>query len=265
MKSAICKICGNQPQYIFNAYVLKAYDVEYFRCQYCDFIQTENPFWLEKAYSKAISNLDIGLVHRNIAFSDLIEDTLNTYWGREKGFLDYGGGYGLFVRLMRDKGFHFYRQDSYCENLFAAGFDFEELQEKAAGEASKRFGLITAFEVFEHLVEPMVELENMFAIADSVLFSTHLQPRKAINSVDDWWYFIPDTGQHIAFYSDQTLSYIAEYFEKNLYTNGSNLHLLCDKSVEIAEFDLKMPALHEHSLLSSDSKRSSVQNRHKAA
>ena len=39
--------------------------------------------------------------------------------------VDYGGGYGLLVRLMRNSGFDFYRYDPYCANFFAKGFEVD--------------------------------------------------------------------------------------------------------------------------------------------
>jgi len=36
----------------------------------------------------------------------------------------------VYVRLMRDEGYNFYRQDVYCENIFAKSFDVEDLKEK---------------------------------------------------------------------------------------------------------------------------------------
>ena len=63
-------------------------------------------------------------------------------------FLDYGGGYGMLVRLMRNYGFDFYYFDKYCQNLFANGFDLKD-------SACSRFELLTAFELFEHFSEPV--------------------------------------------------------------------------------------------------------------
>jgi hypothetical protein len=38
-------------------------------------------------------------------------------------FIDYGGGYGLFVRLMRDAGFDYYWFDKFCDNVLSKGFE----------------------------------------------------------------------------------------------------------------------------------------------
>ena len=60
-----CKICDNNTNPIFKTKVLNKYDVEYFKCTQCSFIQTEKPYWLDESYSNAITQLDIGLANRN--------------------------------------------------------------------------------------------------------------------------------------------------------------------------------------------------------
>ena len=76
-------------------------------------------------------------------------------------FLDYGGGYGLFVRMMRDRGFDFYRQDIHCENILADQFDLMDLP------AGSKFAMLTAIEVFEHLQDPVAELGYMLQLSDT--------------------------------------------------------------------------------------------------
>jgi len=43
-----CKICSSNSSHIFSHDVLKKYNVKYFKCENCGFIQTENPYWLEE-------------------------------------------------------------------------------------------------------------------------------------------------------------------------------------------------------------------------
>ncbi len=214
-----CKVCYSEMENLFKSLVLNKYKVSYFKCPNCDFIQTEKPFWLDESYNNAITDLDVGLVSRNLNYSNLVEKIIKLNFNEHGKFLDYAGGYGLFVRLMRDKGFNFYREDKYCENIFAQNHDLENLN------ASSRFELVTAFEVFEHLENPLREIEKMLDYSDVLLFSTELQPDVVINNAADWWYFTPETGQHIAFYSEKTLRYIAEKLHCTFYTNG-DLHLM---------------------------------------
>jgi len=218
-----CKICSSKSDSLFSARILQKYDIRYFKCDVCGFIQTEQPYWLEEAYQDAIASLDIGYVSRNLFYRDIVASILKKKWFNFNGkFLDYGGGYGLFVRLMRDKGFNFYRQDAYCKNLFAQYFDVEK---------AETYDLVTAFEVFEHLENPLLEIEKMLQYANSILFTTELQPGIEIKSINDWWYFAPETGQHISFYTKESLQCLAEKFRLNLYTNNCDLHLLTIKKL----------------------------------
>lgn len=214
-----CNICKTESKVLFKGLLLNKYKVDYFKCPNCDFIQTEKPYWLDEAYSSAIADLDIGLVSRNITLSEKIEKIIKNNFNFKGTFLDYAGGYGLFVRLMRDKGFDFYRDDEYCENLFAKYHDLSDL-----GDNSK-FELVTAFEVFEHFNDPMKEIEKIFKYSDSVIFSTELQIGEDMKSIEDWWYFVPETGQHVSFYSYKTFEYIAKKFNLGFYSK-ENLHLL---------------------------------------
>jgi Methyltransferase domain len=219
----ICKVCGSDTKEILTSTILNKYSIKYYQCLECRFIQTEEPFWLDEAYSDAIADLDTGYANRNVEMSSLTECVIKFFYSSNKMFLDFGGGYGMFVRLMRDKGYDFYLQDYYCQNIFAKYFEFKET------EGKKEFELVTSFEVFEHLNHPIDEITALFGHSDSILFSTELQPSKRIAAVEDWWYFVPETGQHISFYSLDALKFIAAKFNARLYSNGKNLHLITKK------------------------------------
>lgn len=218
-----CKICTASTQELSVKKVLGKYDVHYFQCVNCGFVQTEKPYWLEEAYSNAITRLDIGLVSRNNYLASIIPDVLDLFYPSAQSILDYGGGYGLLTRMMRDKGYNFYRQDIYCQNLFAANFDI-------ADAGVKHFDVLTTFEVFEHLDNPLEEMEKMFSLSDEIIFTTELLKENQV--FNDWWYVAPETGQHIAFYTQKSLAEIAKHFKKSLYTNGHNLHVLGTKLVD---------------------------------
>ena len=217
-----CKICNADAPKIFSARVLQKYDVGYFQCSTCGFAFTDNAYWLDEAYKDAISDLDVGYATRNIYLVELTAMIIKICYKTPNKYMDYGGGYGLFVRLMRDRGFNFFRQDRYCKNIFANHFDHESL-------VNEKLELATAFEVFEHLPEPLAELELMLAQAKSVLFSTEILPTNHLTNVKEWWYFMPETGQHLSFYSIESLKSIAKKYQLNLYSNGKNLHLLTSK------------------------------------
>ncbi|GAB6060115.1 hypothetical protein JCM31598_32320 [Desulfonatronum parangueonense] len=204
---------------IFQALILGKYHVDYGRCPGCGLIQTETPYWLPEAYDQAVSAQDVGLVRRNMELSARLQDIILSHFDSRGRFLDYAGGYGLMVRMMRDAGFDFHRHDPLCANIFAQGFEIPEL-------AGKRFELITTFELLEHLQEPVREVHRLLEHADSLLFSTRLQPDQTPKSAEDWWYFWPQTGQHITFYTLSALQILAEKTNSQLHSDGTALHLL---------------------------------------
>lgn len=227
-----CNICHSAMTELAIKKVLGKYDVRYYQCSFCHFIQTEEPYWLNEAYENAITKLDIGLVYRNERLVPIVSTIINLFYKNKSPYLDYGGGYGLFVRMMRDRGFDFYRQDIYCENLFAKHFDITDLN------STTKFGLITAFEVIEHVINPLEEVNNMLDYGTDILLTTELQPPTR-TELNNWWYFTPETGQHISLFSKRSLELIAEKFQLNLYSK-SNIHLLSANKLSSATYKLSM-------------------------
>jgi hypothetical protein len=216
-------------------------------------VQSEEPYWLNEAYSEPILASDVGLVDRNRQLSVLTKAVILAFFNKSGRFLDYGGGYGLLVRMMRDAGFDFYRYDRYCENLFARSFD-------ADLERPGSYELIVASEVLEHLVQPIAEIERMLALSTSVLFTTSLLTFPAPKP-DDWWYYALDGGQHIGLFTLTSLRVVAHKFNLNLYSDGRAVHLLTAKALPAPLFSLVsryrfarlVSALsHRRSLLMSD-------------
>jgi len=223
------KITGGETEVIFTSRVLNKYDVKYYRCLDTGFIQTEDPYWLKEAYSSAITKLDIGLVFRNELLRNKAVALLSDNFDGNKKFLDYAGGYGMFTRMMRDKGYDFYHHDVYCQNLFADSFDLSDCDQKSG------FELVTAFEVFEHLANPLEEIHKITELGKNVLFSTELLPID-LKNVADWWYVAPETGQHIAFYTISSLEHIAKQLGLHFMTDGFSTHLFTKEKLAINPF-----------------------------
>lgn len=219
-----CKICNQNTSEIFKTMVLKKHDVSYYQCSSCKFVQTSEVHWLQEAYENAITSLDIGLINRNLYLQEQIPPIINHCFSNAKTMLDFGGGYGIFVRMMRDKGYDFYRQDIYCDNLFAKHFDILDWPDK-------KIDVVTAFEVFEHLENPLEEIGKMLSYSGNIIFSTTLLPSD-ISTFKDWWYVSPETGQHIAFYSEKSLRFIANKSNLHFYTNHNNLHFFSKEKVD---------------------------------
>ncbi len=232
------KITNGPIRKLFEETVLLKYKVGYYQCEETGFIQTDEAYWLKEAYSSAITKLDIGLVHRNLQVSDAFGKLLATHFNKHGRFLDFAGGYGLFTRLMRDKGFNFYHTDIYCQNIFAEHFDY------AHTNPNEKFEAVTATEVFEHMNNPVDEIKALFNYSDTILFTTELQPKNLQGELKSWWYFSFETGQHIAFYTEETFQYLAKQFNCNFYSNGHSMHLLTRKTFNSNPFNsLKEPFL----------------------
>lgn len=225
-----CKICNQENKSIFNAKILNKYDIKYYHCSNCGFLQTEEPYWLEEAYVESINISDTGIMRRNISLSHKVSMLLYFLFKRNGKFVDFAGGYGVFTRLMRDIGFDFIWHDPYSSNLVARGFEHSDKNED-------KIELVTSFESFEHFSKPLNEIEKMLLVSKNILFSTNILP-PVILKPEDWWYYGLEHGQHISFYSKDTLEFLANKYKLNLYTNGNNIHLLTEKKLNNMVFNI---------------------------
>jgi hypothetical protein len=237
-----CKICQLETRKIAVSRVLYKHDVSYFFCPACGFLQTEEPFWLNEAYRNPINIYDTGVLQRNIMLSKKIAPLICLFFNARSQFLDYSGGYGLLVRLMRDKGFDFHWQDAYCQNLFARGF------ERPANK--KTYELVTCIEAFEHFPNPAEEIQKLFECCDHILFTTEILPLPP-PPIPQWWYYSGEHGQHISFYSMKTLRHLSQKFQCHLYSDGRSLHLFSKKAINPTLFKIisRLGALFPSALL----------------
>ena len=236
----VCKICNNFSEKIFEKVILQKYNSGYYKCTICAFVQTDEPIWLAEAYESAITSLDIGLLSRNTYLKDEISLLIDTCFPDAKKMIDYAGGYGVFVRIMRDAGYEFYREDKFCENIFAKHFDVNDIPKQ-------KFDIVTGFEVLEHFNNPLIEIENIFKYSDVAVFSTVITP-KTNKEIEDWWYIVEETGQHISFYSDQSMKFIAEKFQKNYYCKNGNIHIFSTNKIDKSKFKAYFSGKNKKSL-----------------
>ena len=198
--SSVSPLTGRQCRELFRHEVIGRFDAQYFLDESIGYIFVANPIWLEEAYSNAIAVTDTGILERNQRNVDVVSKAiLRERHPFTKG-VDLGGGYGIFVRAMRDAGFDFYWTDKYAENLLARGFEAERGNHSTA----------VAFEVLEHLENPLAFLkaaQDEFGF-DTCFFSASCFDERNIPG-EDWWYWSFETGQHISFFSQRALHWLA--------------------------------------------------------
>lgn len=222
-----CKICKAATLQHATALVRGKHSARILRCTECGFISMEDPRWLAEAYAEPINRSDTGYVWRNLACRDRVCALIEaSQLDADKVFLDYAAGYGLFVRLMRDSGYDFRWVDPYCQNLFSRGFE-------AAMPLAGQYEAVTAFEVLEHLPNPLKEVQKITSLTPVFIFSTMLVPEPAPQPAD-WWYYGLEHGQHIAFYTRKSLEALAGQCGCKLTTNGVDFHVLSRKPVAFA-------------------------------
>lgn len=224
-----CRLCSAAIVRSFATAKVLGRNVSYFDCSACSYVQTENPTWLEDAYLSPINASDVGIMVRNQANVNLVLATLSVLKKTNGLVVDCAGGYGILVRLLRDRGVDALWTDPYSENLLARGFEYCE----------NSAALVTAFEAFEHFVDPMEDIEKFFAIAPNLLITTELIATPS-PPLDKWWYYGLDHGQHIGFFRYQTLQLIAKKFGKYLVTNGVDTHLFTEKPVSSLLWNLNV-------------------------
>jgi hypothetical protein len=211
-----CLVCDSATAHVGRQPVLGRHMAEYRRCQHCGYLFIVEPHWLDEAYATAIAALDTGIVTRNLWLADATTTLLGTSLHGARRSIDYGGGTGLLVRLMRDRGHDFRWHDAYSPNLLAIGLE---------ADLSQRYDLATAFELFEHLPDPVGTATILRKLAPTLLLSTELVP-EPLPALDRWWYFAPEAGQHIGFFTRRSLELVAERLGLRLSSNGRNLHVL---------------------------------------
>jgi len=210
-----CAVCGTALEPFDRATILRRHVVDYFRCPACGLIALPDPWWLAEAYESAIYDGDQGLLRRSAVLSRVTGALIRAEGLSAGRFLDWGGGYGTLTRMMRDKHLDFYTADAYAQNLLAPGFD---------GDEAQTYDLVTAFEVMEHLHDPVEQL-SAITHNDRFFFTTVVHRIDSPPRPADWWYYALDSGQHIAFHTHESLSILADRMGYRLLSDDDNYHL----------------------------------------
>jgi hypothetical protein len=227
----LCRLCGANPNFVMTGLVLQKYKVRYFDCPTCGYVQTEKPYWLAEAYEQPINKYDTGIISRNYQNSILVY-FLSLLMFRLKykkiRHVDYAGGYGILVGLLREFGITSHWHDKYCKNVFADQFPWD---------GNKSVDLLSAFEVFEHFENPNLEIGELLAHSKNIIFSTRLISDE-IPKIGEWWYYGEEHGQHIGFYRKKTLQFVAKKNHLNLLSDGVAIHCLSEMRPSLMLFKM---------------------------
>lgn len=142
-------------------------------------------------------------------------------WRADSRFIDWGGGYGLMTRMARDRGINMANFDPFVQPLFSAPANLDRLCPVE---------VIVASEVFLHIENPLDALGQLLSFSPVVIITAVVPPDRVS---PDWWYLMPDTGQHVSFYPVATLKKMAEITETKLITDGRFFHIFSRKELPV--------------------------------
>ena len=222
MGSESCPVCAGDSGVVLQYTVLDHHPARLRQCSGCGFAWVMDPVWLEDSFGAELNNLDIGAVDRCSVVLDFVEVLIRREKISAGTFVDWGGGYGLMTRMARDRGLDFRNFDPFVKQLFAGPAQLETMVPA---------DLVVASEVFLHLPDPVAALGDLIASGSRVLLTAVV-----LNGVPekDWWYLMPSTGQHVAFFTPGSLREMARRTGSTLATDGRFFHVFSREKMRLS-------------------------------
>ena len=222
-----CRVCQGETRF-FDAATVLEFEVRYVICNHCKSVQVSDPYWLADAHSEAISDLDVGLVSRTTVASRLIIAFFKLQRIRQVSGIDWGGGTGLLTRMLRDSGLDVYSYDKYANQVLASVFIVDELSSKL------ELTFASAIECFEHLTNPIYDLGSVSFGKDFLILTTETLPDPTpLPSLKSWWYFMPESGQHVTFASTEGLRIFGRNLGFEFYLRVGDMHFFARKKIKL--------------------------------
>ena len=208
-----CKICSKNTRPIYD----EQYDQNYFYCPHCEFIHLDE----SKIISSKQEKKEYGF-HQNSfenkgyvnMFREFIDKAIRPYKSQIRTALDFGSGPGpVLAELLRQEGFE--------TDIYDKHFAPEKVY------LNKKYDLITATEVFEHLEDPVATLKLLQShlSENGILAIMTLFHPQDDETFKKWWYRRDKT--HISFYTPKTFKHLAELLDmKTLMVDDKNICVL---------------------------------------
>ena len=210
---AKCRVCGGSLEPKWQLLVLDRHEADYHECVACGCLQIPSPHWLDEAYrsegAATATNPDSGRFCRNFSAYVYLRALHHAgFLGSRPVILDYGGGSGILTAMFSLAGFHCRQYDPYCPLPL---LEPERAYTDATEIPAASFDLVTALEVFEHLIDPLETIRQLasFLTPNGVIaISTGLYSRGRHGP--DWPYLSRAAGQHVTFYARQSLTVLGK-------------------------------------------------------
>lgn len=196
MKLEECMICGSGEKEI------ETWQTEqtYYYCRQCQFIKIDDDMLLSENEEKTRYCLHENSLENEgyvSLFRHFIEKCITPYRGLLTTALDFGCGPGpVLAQLLREEGLHV---DIY---------DIHFYSERVYGQ--RKYDLVTATEVFEHLKDPLQTLgllKEHLTMNGMIAIMTLFHPNDE-DAFNQWHYRREDT--HISFFTQKTFKILAK-------------------------------------------------------
>jgi len=220
--SRVCKLCGGALRPRFSLRLRDELRGEYLECRACQMLQS---FHLDDRSSEQLArlyalepgeDLDPGAAWRqwSIASRVLQLARLGAFGPRRAlRHLDFGGGSGFLGAVMAMRlGWDARTYEPYGAATFAPA---RVLADWSEVERQGPYDLITATEVFEHLVTPRDTLAQLRRVMTGEFAALYLTTGRYRPGVHDgsWPYLAPQSGQHVCFWSDEAIRHAARLLD----------------------------------------------------